>query len=1540
MARCTIRRLLRAATAATAAALTVMAVTLSSPAAQAAAPEPEGGAPAVNSPPPPDTVEPKQRDKVLAPGWRTSKDMAWTTSGDSTGLHILVAAAQDGYTWKTVASLAEPGFDTDLWIGNACLTGSGRRLVVVYAPRTFTNQPDLFDRGGFTAVVDLRTGVVKKLPVQSSLAYFNPGCGTGEKAVLSQFGGRRADDPAIRTLKSRLIMVDAAQGTLGKPLLLPTELSSPVPVGRAIVAAGTGRIVQVDGKGRMKGIVSTRGSAFHLAADRDGGVVFLDRDGDRARMRRTLPKPGARAKTLAEGGLTGLGLATGTGGQVFLTGTTASVTALPRSVRRVAVPHSAAVSTTGAVALTKVAWAGRADPRVPAETGGAPRDLDIEARSVARKTTLRFRVAPDPAESGAAAVSARNTHPALSTTPAKRSGLRALGSPTNPVEGTDERYCSVPRNDPRNQAMQPKPRQVEWAVDQVVTKSLTTTRPANWKNLGMPAYSPNAYFPPLDLVGGGRVPAQVMLGILAQESNMWQAPGFVLPGVTGNPLIGNFYGRDIYNADPGDDWTINWADADCGYGVAQVTDRMRLAGKEKPNEAPSHGYDVQRAVALDFVTNIAAGHQILQSKWNQVAGAGITVNNGDASKIENWFMAVWAYNSGFYPNLGDGQPWGVGWANNPINPRFDPQRKAFLDTTYEDARTPQKWPYPEKIMGWAGHPVEINESPTTLVRGYNAAWWPGGTVQGPLNRTAVKPPLDLFCDQSNHCVPGMQVKPDAPGMEEEPPGPCLHTDDRDRFDLRCWYHQSVQWKGGPGTTCATCGNESVRFDPGYEYQADGASYPPNCGTMPATWLVIDDQPNDVPPVRPDCPRTFSNAGALTWQFAADGSGHYPSKVDLHQIGGGFSGHFFFARTRTSTMQGGKLRISGTWQLTNAINGWYKVRVHTPDHRAFTRQADYVINLGDGRTRHRVIGQVRKSNTWAELGQFNFNGRGSVSLSTVTRDGIGEESIAWDAVSFERVNAPVAQYVAMGDSYAAGEGIDYYLPDSDHKRDGNDVNACHRSIRAYPYHVKLPGRSTTITQDVAAGNASFGFTACSGANTTSITETAVNSPPSTYDNARNTDWGRADHRFGELPQVDQGWLDAETSLVTLSIGGNDARFAEVMRGCMIVNPLEGCYGPNHRLTRNNGVVDPAPLFEFETLVIHSLLPDKLKAAYRAIHQKAPNATIVVVGYPQLFPDNPFTTCTSVGERTQRFLNNLSGMLSLTIAKAVAGVRAEGIPIRYADATDTWRDGAGNDSRWACPTAPPNTWTNMVIAVAEPWSGTERPGRGSFHPKEAGHVALGALATAALWAPSPLSAIAEHFESYAQSRGVEIEPAQAQEAARRCLLLTADGGVPGDPCMTLPVLFPTVNDSGDAAVNDDEGLTKNPVWVLLRRAGNTEMEKLKKRDWYTKPPFTPNQCRDPKPEGASCDEFPYFASELAATWDEFNGYGSPVSTNLKWVATGPNKREGVVLSAMYSACGVASASYDNVSKERTASGGRYLVVPLIVDSTPKTFYACPI
>jgi hypothetical protein len=38
-----------------------------------------------------------------------------------------------------------------------------------------------------------------------------------------------------------------------------------------------------------------------------------------------------------------------------------------------------------------------------------------------------------------------------------------------------------------------------------------------------------------------------------------------------------------------------------------------------------------------------------------------------------------------------------------------------------------------------------------------------------------------------------------------------------------------------------------------------------------------------------------------------------------------------------------------------------------------------------------------------------------------------------------------------------------------------------------------------------------------------------------------------------------------------------------------------------------------------------LKGHLEATYRYLHEQAPNATIIVIGYPNLFPADPKSTC---------------------------------------------------------------------------------------------------------------------------------------------------------------------------------------------------------------------------------------------------------------------------------------------------------------------------
>ncbi|MFJ6571015.1 hypothetical protein ACIQNU_26745 [Streptomyces sp. NPDC091292] len=980
--------------------------------AGAADPGPGGEAGARPAAPAPDAVPADRRAALLGEDWKESGDVAWTTSGDASGFHVLTARERDGYAWRTAATLSEPGFDADAWIGNICVTGSGKRAVVVYAPRTFTNKPALMARGAFTAVVDLASGEVTKLKVKASLSYYNPGCGTGESAVLTQSGGD--DLPG-----TRLIRLDTRTGAVAEPIRTKGQVTSAVPAaGGTVVGASGAQVVRIDARGRGTALARTDGVPYRLTPDGDGGLVFLDKRGETSRVKRigapAVARPDAtrtRPAVLAQGRATETGL-TRSAGTVYVTGATKRTAAsaeLPGTVRRLAgEPKDVTVSTRGAAVLEHPEWGdGKGTLLLPGDAGRARTvKLSMTVRDSGREAS--FTVDPARRESEHAAqgraMSPGLTGAAPSAKAASGPSAKAVAaaSPTDPVE--DERTCSVPRNDPRNQAMQPKPRQVEWAVDMAVTGYLNThiSRPANWKNLGMPAYAPQSLFLNPVVEGGGRAMAQVMLGVTAQESNMWQAARSAVPGVTANPLIGNYYGIDLYDGSSANDWDVDFAEADCGYGITQVTDHMRMAGREDGHGGAAWDYQKQRAVALDYTANIAAGLQILISKWNETRAAGMTVNHGTSGRPENWYYALWAYNSGFYAKTTDGSPWGLGWANNPANPEWDAGRLPFMENAAggDDASAaarPQLWPYQEKVLGFAAHPPSFLESPGVMVPAFRQATWNGTgeavTVKGSAlyNRAGVKAPENAFCDTSNSCDPSRIS--DSASNDSATSGPC------GRADFKCWWNKPVTWK----TDCVdTCGYEFIRFANTMPEEADGTAYPPVCTTagLPSGALIVDDVPQGTPVIRPGCSNSgWSNAGTFSFQFSNNGTETvYPSKVDLHQLGAGFGGHFWFGHTRIADDKGMRLKIEGKWRLKDPLKSQAKVMVHLPDHGAQTARATYEIDTAHG-TERRTISQPGNGNRWVSLGAFRFDNTPEVRLNSIASDGTGDKDIAFDAVAF-------------------------------------------------------------------------------------------------------------------------------------------------------------------------------------------------------------------------------------------------------------------------------------------------------------------------------------------------------------------------------------------------------------------------------------------------------------------------------------------------------------------------------------------------------------
>jgi lysophospholipase L1-like esterase len=218
------------------------------------------------------------------------------------------------------------------------------------------------------------------------------------------------------------------------------------------------------------------------------------------------------------------------------------------------------------------------------------------------------------------------------------------------------------------------------------------------------------------------------------------------------------------------------------------------------------------------------------------------------------------------------------------------------------------------------------------------------------------------------------------------------------------------------------------------------------------------------------------------------------------------------------------------------------------------------------------------------------------------------------------------YTALGDSYSSGVGTRTYYPDS---------GSCLRSPHAYPV-LTAQRLGATLT-----------FAACSGA------------------------------RIADV-QNQLASLNAGTTYVTVSAGGNDAGFSNVLVACARPWPYT-CWNE----------INAANSF------IRNTLPGRLDSLYSAIRSRAPNATIVVVGYPRLFNGEECNLFARISPGEQAELNRTADLLTTTIAS-----RATAHAFPFADPR-------------------PSFTTHAVCDPIEWINGLSDPIRESYHPNRTGH-----------------------------------------------------------------------------------------------------------------------------------------------------------------------------------------------------------------------------
>jgi lysophospholipase L1-like esterase len=181
-------------------------------------------------------------------------------------------------------------------------------------------------------------------------------------------------------------------------------------------------------------------------------------------------------------------------------------------------------------------------------------------------------------------------------------------------------------------------------------------------------------------------------------------------------------------------------------------------------------------------------------------------------------------------------------------------------------------------------------------------------------------------------------------------------------------------------------------------------------------------------------------------------------------------------------------------------------------------------------------------------------------------------------------AATVNYVALGDSYSSGVGAGSYYSSS---------GSCDRSPNAYP---ALWAAANSVT--------SFTFAACSGAKVADVISSQLSA------------------------------LNSSTTLVSFTIGGNDAGFSSIMESC-ILSSTSTC--------ESNVAAAEAS--------INATLPGKLATLLSDVHAAAPAARVVVLGYPDFY-DLSAWLCIGLSSGDHKAIdagiNDLDGILATAAA----------------------------------------------------------------------------------------------------------------------------------------------------------------------------------------------------------------------------------------------------------------------------------------------------
>ena len=283
------------------------------------------------------------------------------------------------------------------------------------------------------------------------------------------------------------------------------------------------------------------------------------------------------------------------------------------------------------------------------------------------------------------------------------------------------------------------------------------------------------------------------------------------------------------------------------------------------------------------------------------------------------------------------------------------------------------------------------------------------------------------------------------------------------------------------------------------------------------------------------------------------------------------------------------------------------------------------------------------------------------------------------------------YIALGDSFASGEGAYEYIKYTD-----TADNRCHQSAISYPFIIKKNLTSLISANSVACSGAKMKDVITVDDKLYSQSPQSKSKNNTSFDNEIYSNYlpgYRSQHTFLNK--------NTKPNIITLSIFGNDIGFSSLIKRCVAMP--DDCYkNKEDRLEIINNINNN-----------YNLLLDN----YKIIKQKAVlDAKIYVIGYPQIVK-----TAGNCGVNVRlsneelAFANDLTNYINLVIKSA-----SDANGMYFVDTSDAF---VGHR---LCETNANNTAINGVTAGnSAPVNGIGPLASESFHPNKLGHELLADL-----------------------------------------------------------------------------------------------------------------------------------------------------------------------------------------------------------------------